>query len=339
MKTQIFFALALSCFASRALAISETNFAQVYAEQVAPFYESSGVKGSMIAADGQRLAYRAFEVANEKGVLVISSGRTESFIKYAELVHDLAPLGMSVYLLDHRGQGFSGRDARVPSFSYIDRVDTYVTDLKRFMDTVVIARKPTAKKFLLAHSMGSLVGALYLAKHPGDFTAAVLSSPMFGINTGKYPEALAYTMLAKNCILGQGRDLAPGQVPYDFNARFEDNVVTRSRPRFDIAAGLIARNPTIALGGSTNQWIKAGLEAGWKVGNMAKLIQTPVLLFMAGQDSLVRNDRAKAACARMNNCRSMVFENAHHEILNETDDIRDQALAAGKAFISSFLTQ
>lgn len=42
-------------------------------------------------------------------VIVVCPGRIESYIKYAELAYDLFHLGFDVLIIDHRGQGLSGR--------------------------------------------------------------------------------------------------------------------------------------------------------------------------------------------------------------------------------------
>ena len=60
----------------------------------------------------KEIRYRKFEVENQKGAIVISSGRTECMLKYKEVVFELTKEGYSVYIFDHRGQGFSDRLTR-----------------------------------------------------------------------------------------------------------------------------------------------------------------------------------------------------------------------------------
>lgn len=59
---------------------------------------------------------------------------------------------------------------------YVADFEDYVVDLKQFHDQVIMADQP-AKLFLLAHSMGGAISALYLERWPDDIKAAVLSSP------------------------------------------------------------------------------------------------------------------------------------------------------------------
>ena len=60
------------------------------------------------------LAYRCIEHPTPLGFVVISSGRTESLLKYDETVYDLHSAGYSVFIHDHRGQGLSGSTTGVP---------------------------------------------------------------------------------------------------------------------------------------------------------------------------------------------------------------------------------
>ena len=55
---------------------------------------------------GVKIRYRIFERSSQKAAVVISSGRTECMFKYDETIYDLYQKGYSVYIHDHRGQGF-----------------------------------------------------------------------------------------------------------------------------------------------------------------------------------------------------------------------------------------
>ena len=50
-----------------------------------------------------------FHAADHDRVIVVCPGRIESYVKYAELAYDLFHLGFDVLIIDHRGQGRSGR--------------------------------------------------------------------------------------------------------------------------------------------------------------------------------------------------------------------------------------
>lgn len=136
-----------------------------------------------------RIHHRAYVLPEEreKGAVVIVPGFTEGQVIYHEVIHDLLNNGWSVYIHDHRNQGFStrlldGEDGR--DKGHVDRFDHLVTDMDRFVELVVRSRtdSPRGKRpmVLLAHSMGGTVSALHLARHGAQtpFSAAALVTPM-----------------------------------------------------------------------------------------------------------------------------------------------------------------
>ena len=65
-------------------------------------------------------------------VIVVCPGRIESYIKYAELAYDLFHLGFDVLIIDHRGQGLSGRMLPDTHRGHVDNFSDYVDDLAAF---------------------------------------------------------------------------------------------------------------------------------------------------------------------------------------------------------------
>lgn len=87
-------------------------------------------------------------------VIVVCPGRIESYVKYAELAYDLVHMGFDVLIIDHRGQGLSGRMLPDTHRGHVDRFSDYVDDFAAFWQQEV-QPGPWRKRYILAHSMGA----------------------------------------------------------------------------------------------------------------------------------------------------------------------------------------
>ena len=135
-----------------------------------------------------KIFYRSFEVDNSKSVIVISHGFCESSDKYREFIKLLNKNNYSVYIMEHRGHGRSGRLGIDNSQINVENFNYYVEDLKTFLDSIVVPNLNNRKLYLYAHSMGGAIGALFLEKYNSYFEKAILNCPMMEIDTGKYPK-------------------------------------------------------------------------------------------------------------------------------------------------------
>ncbi len=324
-----------ACLPMSAFCISESNFEKVFSDVVAPYAASVGKTGTLTAKDGTVLSYIAYAAnlsKQKKGAIVLMGGRTESYLKYAELIYDLRDEGYTIFSLDVRGQGLSGRMDGVTDRSYVRHYEDYVSDLEMFVDNVV-NKGLFDRKYFVCHSMSSTIAAHYLVKHPAEFTGAIFSSPMFQIDTGKYQEWMAYGLSLQNVLAGKGRDYVPGHGPYDPSNTFESNAVTHSKARFEHNKSILTEVPQAALGGATFSWFKENVEGTWGLNWSAGKIKIPVRIFAAGADVVVKYDRVHDNCNKMAQCEIFEFPTAKHEILMESDDIRDDAVDLIKEFL------
>lgn len=329
------FILALAFLLPVAHAVPEKNFLQVWHTDVLPYF-TTGHQRTFINAQGLKLNYYSFVKASNTKTIVILPGRTEPAIKYAELVYDLIDQKANIFILDHQGQGTSDRMLPDTHKGYVKHFINYAKDVSDWMDEVVVPETEGQKRYLIAHSMGGTIGSLYLAYGKSTFTKAVLSCPMMEINTKPYKENIGRLLTNVLVLAGQGKKYAPDRGPYiPENDTFEKNEVTHSEARFNIAKALFVAFPELVLGGPTARWVSQSLKVTKKIDTIAEKISIPVLMFQSGLDLIVQPGRQNSFCAKASNCQKVHFANSHHEILQESDDIRDPAIAQIKAFINN----
>lgn len=244
--------------------------------------------------------------------------------KYSETITELNQRQFNVYTMDWRGQGLSSRQLPNRHKGYVRSYDDYIDDLGRFVNHIV---KPRAASplIMLTHSMGGHIALRFLHKHTGIVDRAVLLSPMIDIATsfvnGKLLRVFAWlgvaAGLATAYVVGSGDYGAADQ-------KFSGNRLTSDPMRFRKVQELIARNPDLALGGVTFGWLRATLESIEMLNQpgYAGGIATPILIVMAGSDRVVSMSAQVKICDILPNCRLSVIPEARHEILLETDPIR-----------------
>ena len=308
-----------------------STFTQQAEEEFLPYFfnESEELifqRGNNIWVHG-----RLFSKEKNKNLIVISPGRGESSLKYCELVYELRGKGFDILIIDHRGQGFSSRLIANPLVGYIDSFNDYVDDFNFFLKKVT-DKKEYNKRILLAHSMGTIIGLKGILRDQDFFQGAILSSPMLKINTRKFPELFSYVVLKVLGVLGFSQKRLYGK-PGDSAMPFVENRVTSSRDRYFLARLFERYYPQTRMGPPSIQWLAEGIKASRDVYKRAKEIKIPMLMLQAGKDKLVMNARQDRFVRKATNTRIVKMPESKHEILQESDAIRNRALVQVNKFL------
>ena len=322
--------------------ISEKELPERRAAETIPFshFLDSGERFTFQSADGiNRLCGVSFLLppSRSKGVILIVNGRSESWLKYGELMSDLCKQGYSVVTYDHRGQGLSPRLIKGnPQVGYVDDFALYAADLDECIHQIILPlRREYRQIFLIAHSMGAAVAASQMENHPSHFQAAAFIAPMFEINTSPYPRGIAHAIVGALQMVGLGSRYAPGEHDFDPKADFANNKITSSRMRWEIMNSGKILHPESMMGGASISWVNASLSSTPKIQNDLGKIRTPTLILQAGHEQLVRNEASKEAASKIPDCSLISFPASKHEILMESDPIREVALQAIERFFTA----
>lgn len=281
--------------------------------------------GELAVSPEITLAYMAVTHPSHKRTLVLSNGRVESYLKYQEVIYDCYRQGYNVYALDHRGQGLSSRLTLNPHKGHVEHFDDYIDDFEKFIEQVVLpAQAQDSPLFLLGHSMGCAISSLYVARNPHTFSAAAFSAPMYGIRLPAPKPAILWlaTWLDKF-----RRDGEPNYVPGGCNYRqvaFEKNELTHCQIRYRRYQQLYNERPELQLGSPTNRWLTESIKAAEYCVNSVKHSTVPMLILQADEDTIVDNTAQDRAIGE--NAQRVIVHGARHEILFESDNIRNHAL-------------
>ncbi|QDP00002.1 alpha/beta fold hydrolase [Thalassotalea sp. PS06] len=304
---------------------------------------------AVISRDSEPDIHYYLQIENpENPCVVISPGRAEGYLKYQEVVFDLTNNGFNVAIVDHRGQGLSEREQEERHRGYVQSFDHYVEDLQLVLEQA-IAPNCQGPLFLLGHSMGGTIASLYGQKYPERFQAIALSAPMFGIDTGGIPDWLATTMVGLgsglNSVFSDKAWYFFGHGPYQ-QKPFAENELMHSEIRYQIFKDTWQQHPKAQLGGVTFAWLNAAIDAMDNALNNISQFKAPVLILQAEQDTVVDNQAQQVFCEKLaalnkTSCVQdgpVVIKGARHEILFESDDMRQEGLSTILDFFNDYLS-
>lgn len=302
---------------------------------------SGAVAGFFDAADGATMRYARWDATRgpKRGTVCLFSGRGEFIEKYFEVVANLRRRGFAVATMDWRGQGGSQRELRDARKGHIKDFAQYDDDLARFMKEIVLPDCPPPY-IALAHSLGGNILLRNACNRGSWFERMVLTAPMLGFANEKMPVPLgvAQTIATITAIVGLGRLYIPGgkRQPVELMP-FENNPLTHDKERFMRNRALVEAAPQYALGDPTISWLRAAFRSMAQLTDpeFAKKVRVPVLLVAAGEDVIVSTRLIEELGLRLKVGTQLVLPRSRHEILQETDDVRQRFWAAFDAYLGA----
>jgi alpha-beta hydrolase superfamily lysophospholipase len=252
-----------------------------------------------------------------KAALIIVHGFAEHSGRYTNVVEHFVSLGYAVYGLDHLGHGRSdGLRA------HAERFEEFTRTLKVFCD-MVHDGQPEKPTFLLGHSLGGLIGAMYLLEHQAEFTGAILSAPCIQATGGVSP--ITITM---------------GKVLSVLMPKFRITGIDAAGVSRDPAVvQAYVDDPLVFTGKMTARLGAELLEAMQRIVLQASRIVLPILILQGSDDLLVCPDGARELYDGVGSTDKtiLVYEGLYHEVFNEPE--RGRVLSDVEAWLEAHLAK
>ena len=234
-----------------------------------------------------------------RAVLLIVHGLAEHSGRYGNVVDHFVPLSYAVYGIDHLGHGKSD-GTRV----FVERFDDYTNTLKVYVD-MIHGWQPERPIFLVGHSMGGLIGAVYLLDHQAELAGAVLSGPAV-----KIPKHVTPAML------------------------FVGKMLSALIPRFGLlalSADGVSRDPAVVQayvsdplahrGKATARLAAEMLKAMQTISGQAAKITLPIMIVQGSADRLVDPAGARMLYGAVSSVDKeiRIYDGLYHEVFNEPE--------------------
>ncbi|MGI9357158.1 MAG: alpha/beta fold hydrolase [Rhizobiaceae bacterium] len=295
-----------------------------------------GVSGVLTIPGSISIRYAHWKsgVVPSRGTILLAHGRTECIEKYFETIGDLQRLGFGVATFDWRGQGGSTRLLSDPLKGHVEHFNQYLDDLDAVLTRVVL---PDCKPpfYLLGHSTGGLVSLLAAPAVSNRINRVVLMSPMLKLDDLPIRQRYLKHVLGLLTYTGFGRSYVPFTHGNIEKRDLDNNKLTSDWNRYKRGTELAKHHWQLAVSGPTISWLHSAFRASEHIGQpgFASAISIPTLFILAGNDSVVSTSFSERYAQRMRAASFLTIAGARHEIFQEADVYREQALAAIDAFL------
>jgi acylglycerol lipase len=250
-----------------------------------------------------------------KAVLLIVHGLAEHSGRYMNIVNHFVPLGYAVYGIDHLGHGQSD-GMRV----YVERFEDYTNTLKIYFD-MIRRWQPEKPIFLVGHSMGGLISAVYLLDHQSELIGAVLSGAAV-----KVPSNITPVIHAVGKMLSA---LMPklGMLGLEVDGVCRDPAVVQA----------YISDPLVHKGKITARLAAEMLKAMQRVSAEATKITLPIMVVQGSADRVVDPAGAQMLYDAVSSADKeiRIYDGFYHEVFNEPE--HDEVLRDVEIWLAAHL--
>ncbi|MBI3822255.1 MAG: alpha/beta fold hydrolase [Planctomycetes bacterium] len=255
------------------------------------------------AGDGYRWKYRQYQLDGvPRGVVVFIHGIQSHAGWYEHSCTCLSQAGYQVFFLDRRGSGMNAEErGDVPSFRrLLDDIAEFLTALPR------TAARGTLPVFLAGISWGGKLAVALERRHPGLVDGLILMCPGFFAKVN-------FTLWQRLGILFT-RLFRPGtKYPIPLN---EPDLFTAT-PHWQ----QFLRDDPLRLHQASARLLVESARLDGYLRFTPKYVHVPVLLLLASEDRIIRNDKTREYVGRFATPNKEIIEyaGAHHTLEFEPD--------------------
>jgi len=267
-----------------------------------------------------------------KAHILYVMGVSEFAEKTFELARDFNREACGFWVIDRFGQGMSGRYLPNKFKQHSEGFHHDVADITQFAREIVA--EDGAPVVLLGHSTGGLIALMAAHDHPDVYKGASLTSPLLGLELPRFVKNREHLFLKIAPFLSPFKNMyvlgGTRWRPRDEKRCDVPNEDYSSDPkRMHIHDTMLIKNPDLRVGSVTIGWFLEACKTMVAARNPKWLqeIKIPLHIFTAGKDALINNQHTYDAIAHIPDCEPIPFPNGKHDLLMETDDIRNTIIA------------
>lgn len=267
------------------------------------------------------------DAGQPRAVLQLAHGMTEHIQRYDDFASYLAERCIAVVGNDHRGHGHTGEKAgSMGYFADHDGFDRVTDDLRAVTDWIA-ARWPGAPRYLMGHSMGSMLARRYIQRFPDAIDGVIL------MGTAGDPGVLG--KVGRWLARLEMRRTGPRR-PSMFLSSLVFGGYNKKVPNPKTAFAWLARDPEAVAAYMADPWcgfvpsagfyydLLTGLQRIHDDALIARIPKELPMLFVTGDADPVGGygqgvERVIAQYKRhgLRNIESIMYAGARHELLNE----------------------
>ena len=291
--------------------------------------------------DGRKIRTAIWRAKKRKvyGTVFFLNGHREFIEKYSDTFEFFIKKGFHVITLDWRGWGLSERPfPNRPKIQHISSAGEYQLDLDNIL-SLAKEKSLTNPWYLVAHSLGCLIGLRRLISEPLCFEKYIFLSPLWGRFPYvprpiqrfviKYEKALRF--LGLMMVTEQNPEKYR---PYSLTVEFKKNTLTSDGKQFKRLQMILRENKNLHSGTPTLGYFIEILKEIDSL-NLTEIPNRKILVLLAELEQITDNKAVTKAIERFEFIDVVTIQEAQHEILIEKEKIRQEALSLMDKFLKS----